>query len=165
MAVWQSTLHLVPRAKAVALCGEPLNGEFLDLEEDLADVEWWTEEQPPGDLGQRVDALLSRARAWSPDLETWGTEDGDRIDVWRDEGRVVELTVRFDMRSPNESFILGIATLAHELGCLLLSQERLLVDPKPDTLAALLRQSPAMRFVEDPLAFLRRIRLGGPEDG
>ena len=164
MATWQATVDLVPRARAVALTAEPLTGKFFEWEPDLADVDWWVSDQPPRWLAERLDALASRAVSWAADLEMWGNADGNRIDVWRDAGHVDSISVRFDMRAPDEGFVLGVAALARDLGCLFYSQEHMLVDATPDALATLLRQSPALRFVRDPLAFLQRVRLGGYED-
>ena len=164
MATWQATVELVPRARAVALSAEPVTGEYLEWEPDLADADWWVDAQPATWLSDRLNALASRAVSWASDLETWGNANGDRVDVWRDAGRIDSITVRFDMRAPDERFVLAIVALARDLGCLFYSQEHMLVDATPDALATLLRQSPALRFVRDPLAFLQRVRLGGYED-
>ena len=52
------------------------------------------------DYRARLSALLSAGRPWAPELEMWGEEDGNRIDVWtapRTEG--AEALLRIDMRN------------------------------------------------------------------
>ena len=34
------------------------------------------------DYRARLSALLPARRPWAPELEMWGEEDGNRIDVW-----------------------------------------------------------------------------------
>jgi len=34
------------------------------------------------DYRARLSGLLSAGRPWAPELEMWGEEDGNRIDVW-----------------------------------------------------------------------------------
>ena len=73
MAVWQADFDITP----------PIGGLPLDYAERLA-------------------CLLPAGRSWSPQLETWGVEDGDRIDVcWSDDDCDVEMSARFDLRTPN----------------------------------------------------------------
>ena len=54
----------------------------------------------------RLSALLPARRPWAPELEMWGEEDGNRIDVWtapRTEG--AEALLRIDMRNYDSAWL------------------------------------------------------------
>lgn len=44
----------------------------------------------PSDYRARLSEMLTPLTSWSPDLELWGSDDGNRIDVWIEAGRPVE---------------------------------------------------------------------------
>ena len=112
----------------------------------------------------RLDAVLPRGRSWSDEIEQWGTEDGHRIDVSREDDGTVEVFARFDMRATDLEFwepFLGFVRAEH------LEMRDAFGRPVAATFgefALALRGSPAFRFVENPEMFLRRLRLGGLED-
>ena len=156
MATWQADFYLVPR-RAVA--------EFPAITGDIArETEWWLGTDLPADYHERMEALLPPGKSWSPDLKTWGAEDGNRIDVWRDQGRVANVLVRIDARAPDTSFLDGIAGLARDLHCMLVRADGYVTDPTLGALGKALTGSRAFRFVADPAAFLERLRIAGLED-
>ena len=172
MALWQADFYLVPHERLAELEPE-LYGpewpreEFTWLPElEDRDVEWWATRQPPPGFREALDQLAPRASSWSPKLAVWGREDGDRIDVWQATGgdAVESILVRFDMRNPDEAFIAGVVGLAQDLGCDFLSEDNYLAAGDGPGLAVALRNSRALRFVKDPIAFLRRVAVGGAED-
>jgi hypothetical protein len=120
----------------------------------------------PADFRERLDALLPRARSWRPDLEIWGEESGNRIDVWPATDRSGgEAILRVDMRAYDHAWATRVFGEVLALGRALWpvwSDGPTIGDP--GELALALRGSPAFRFVEDPDAFLRRVSLGGHED-
>jgi len=120
----------------------------------------------PADFRERLDALLPRAKSWSPELEMWGSESGNRIDIWptRDSSGG-EAMLRFDLREYDPRWGAQVLAVVHGIGRALWpvwSDGPVIRDAGELTFA--LRGSPAFRFVEDPEAFLRRVSLGGRED-
>jgi hypothetical protein len=66
----------------------------------------------PTDFRARLGRIAPPLTSWSDDLEMWGTEEGDRVDVWTEGGRPVEARVRFDMRESSEAFCLAVCRFA-----------------------------------------------------
>jgi hypothetical protein len=53
----------------------------------------------PPDYREQIRAVLPPGKSWSPALETWGVEDGDRIDVVTDAEPPPGVSARFDLRT------------------------------------------------------------------
>ena len=164
MAVWQASFHMIPRERVAELFPEWFDPAFGPdcvetlPSEDPTELDWWTSRQPPADFRTTLDRLVPRLASWSPDLEWWGAEDGDRVDVFSEKGRIESIYVRFDMRTPNAAFIDGIIDLAARMNCDFVGVPRMLYEGSRAGLAAALRNSPALKFVEDPIAFLSAVR-------
>ena len=118
----------------------------------------------PPDFRDRLDLIAPPLRSWDPDLHMWGSEDGDRIDVWVEGERPVEARVRFDLRAPSEAFWLAIAQFTAAAQTSLKTETGLEVPPRLAGLTAALEGSRAARFVEDPARYFNRLRAGGLED-
>ena len=166
MAVWQASFDLVPRERVPELFpgwfDAPFEADYVEMlpAEDPTELDCWTARQPPTDFRDVLDRLVPRRSNWSPDVERWGSEDGDRVDVFSTNGRIESIYARFDMRAPNERFIAGIASLAVGMNCDFLGHPGMLYEGSRGGLAVALRNSPALRFVEDPMSFLSRVRGG-----
>jgi hypothetical protein len=134
MAVWQSDFYIIP------------TGHWLP------------------DYRERLDTLAPRGSSWSQAIETWGTEDGNRVDVYLVDGIPSDGVVRLDLRNWDEAFTAGVLALLHEQRFGLEDPTGRWVEPVLGEVALSARGSPAFRFVEDPEQFLRRLRLGGLDD-
>ena len=116
------------------------------------------------DYRARLDEVLPRGSSWSDDIEQWGTEDGHRIDVSRDDEGKVEVFARFDMRAPDLELWGRFLGFVRAEGLEMRDSFGRPVAATFGEFALALRGSPAFRFVENPQAFLRRHRLGGLDD-
>jgi hypothetical protein len=156
MAVWQCDLDLLPRAKVVAVCGSV--PERLETEVDAA-TDWWQGVEIAPDYPQTLGSFMdiSQKASWSRDLITWGDEDGDCIDVFTEEGEVVEVAVRVNARRLNRKFLEGVSNFARRYNCVVLTEDMALLEPDVDLLYEAIRRSRAMRFVEDPRGFLEAL--------
>jgi hypothetical protein len=161
MAAWQCAFLLAPRAELRA-GAEPLP-EWLPADR-VRDTLWWRRASPPADLLARAGAAAPAAPPWSTDLTTFGREDGDRIDVWREGNRVTSVLVRVDLRQPNRRFLGAVVDLARAADAVLLRLDGLVVPALRAALEEAATSSAAARFVADPEAYHRRVRLGGPAD-
>jgi hypothetical protein len=134
MAVWQADFHLIP------------GGPWL------------------ADYRARLDALVPRGASWSPEIETWGAEDGNRLDVYLFEGAPSDGLLRLDLRNWDQAFTVGVLALLKQQEFGLEDTSGRWIEPVLGDVALAARGSPAFRFVEDPERFLRRLELGGLED-
>ena len=158
MAVWQCDFILVPTSALARTRSDAPAG-------DLLSIDWWAEPQPSGDLESRVGTFLPEGESWSPDLRTWGVEDGTRVDVWQDGNRIDSIRVRVDARQIDLQSLREIVSLAVSIDAAFLRHDGLLVPATTEALTTAVDTSAAARFVDDPEAFIRRIALGDARDG
>ena len=118
----------------------------------------------PADYRDTLDQIAPRLRSWSRDIEWWGSEDGDRIDVLLERGWPIEGLIRIDLRGPSAEFIEAVLRFAADDGFRLLDEYRREIEPVVSEFMLALRGSRAFRFVEDPIRYLNRLRAGGLED-
>jgi len=162
MASWQCDFHLVPRGELrTGSGGLP---EFI-ASGRARETRWWRRSRLPADYRERLGALAAPGHSWSHDLQTWGREEGSRVDVWSEQGRVQSVFARVDVRAPDRRFVGGLADFARAADAVLVRYDGLVVEPTLPEVEAALGSSRAARFVEDPEAYLTRVRLGGLEDG
>lgn len=154
MAVWQCDIRLIPRdARPASTSASGLTGAWAgaDLVESYRD--------------RLSEAGASRAASWSPRLEMWGSQEGDRVDVFRSkEGAVSSVLVRFDMRRPRRRFIEAVADVASANSCVGIDESGQRVEATVEAFVAAMRASRAARFVEDPRAFLDDLAAHGGYD-
>lgn len=131
MAIWQADFEIIPSADGL-----------------------------PPDYAVRLARILPPARSWNQDLEMFGREDGHRIDVWSENGRPVEITMRIDMRYPDQQLFEQLLNFVNESGCELHTENEDRVGTELLAFLEALRSSPAFRFVNDPNGFIRRIGTG-----
>ena len=118
----------------------------------------------PTDYRERLDAVATRNRSWHADLETWGVEDGNRVDVHLERGAPVDGRLRVDLRRWDPAFIRDVLALMSAAALTLTDEAGARVEPNVGELALALRRSAAFRFVDDPEQLLRRLQRGGLAD-
>jgi hypothetical protein len=134
MATWQADFYLIP------------SGPWLN------------------DYRARLDAMAPRGSTWSSEIESWGPEDGNRVDVYLVDGKPSDGLLRLDLRNWDLAFITGLLALLKEQGFGLEDPSGRWVEPVLGDVALSARGSAAFRFVENPDQFFRRLELGGLED-
>src|SRR5262249_9073999 len=70
-----------------------------------------------------IDYFAPRAASWSDAILMWGEENGDRVHVVLDGGRVAAIVCRLDLRAFAEPFARGVLRLAEFCGCRLRDRE------------------------------------------
>jgi hypothetical protein len=157
MAVWQVDFVIVPRR---AFARNPR----LSVQE-LLDTDWWSAERLPDEFSQRLTAIAPAGKSSTPELQTWGQEDGNRIDVWFENGRATSMTARVDVRRLDAKFGAMLLQFARVANAVLVRSDGLVVEPLVGAFGAALRSSPAWQYVSDPAAFLSSLReLDDDED-
>lgn len=157
MAAWQTEFHVVPRR---ALAATPLSGA-----QALAGTRWWAGATLPADYRERLDAAGPRAPAASPEVEAWGPDDGNRVEVRRDDdGHVASVRVRIDVRRLDAKFAAALIGFVRAADAVLVRADGYVTAATAGGLGLSLRGSAAWRFVQEPRARLERSRDGGDED-
>jgi hypothetical protein len=155
MAICQFDLYLLPRSDLLRKFGcIPDQIELSRIDDD-----WWETASWPSDYAQTLSSFIARGASWDEDLELWGTSDGNRIDIWREAGRVVELFVRIDVRRLDSAFLERIVRFSRSVDCLIWSPKARggLFEPCAERLQTEIRQSRAWEFVHDPAGYLARL--------
>lgn len=158
MAAWQYEIALIPQRAVVDKYGH-VSSRVEASEIDSAD--WWERWQPPPGYERRLASLLDMGESWHPDLKMWGREEGDRVQVWTENGRVVGIQARVDARKSYSQFTERLAEFARQCDCLLITPEGRVMEPLADVLLEEVRRSDAREFAIDPRAYLKRIRTIG----
>lgn len=158
MAAWQFDLHLIPRSKVL----EVFIGVPDTIKRDVFDrVVWWGEFQPPPDSRIFIGSFLDEAASWNKETLVWGDQDDNRVDVTLSRGDVAEIFIRVNVRELKLRFREGIVAFAKYCECLLLTEEMKLIEPDLSALTSEINQSPARRYVADPVAFLDDLKEKG----
>ena len=118
----------------------------------------------PPDFRARLCEILPVSRPLFDDMETWGAEDGTRVDLYFDRGKPNEGLLRLDLRAWDPVLAGEILARLRQWGCNLLARSGAPLEPVLGDVALAARCMPAFRFVEDPERFFRRLQAGGLED-
>lgn len=146
MAVWQVDFAIVPRR---ALAAQPRVGL-----PQLMDTDWWSTERLPSGYAQQLAAIAPPGSSRTTELQTWGEQDGNRVDVWSENGKPVRMTARVDVRRPDARFGAMLLQFARVADAVLIRRDGLVVEPTAGAFGAALRSSEAWRYASDPAAFL-----------
>ena len=154
MAVWQVEFAIVPRR---ALAAKPR----VSLSQ-VVDTDWWSTERFPAAYSQQLAALAPPGSSWAAELETWGEEDGNRVDVWSENGKATRVTARVDVRRLDSRFGAALLQFARVAGAVLIRRDGLVVEPVVGAFGAALRSSEAWRYATGPASHLAS--YSEPED-
>jgi hypothetical protein len=146
MAAWQVDFAIVPR-RALAAVPDVRSS-------NPTDADWWTDRSLPSGYAQQIATIAAPASSGARDLQTWGQEDGNRIDVWSEKGRVARVTARVDVRRLDSKFGAMLLQFTRTADAVLIRSDGLVVEPLVGAFAAALRNSDAWRFSNDPAAYL-----------
>jgi hypothetical protein len=122
MAPWQVELYIIPKT-SLATAPSPLPIDMLET------VAWWAGAALPPDYRARFNAMTAPSQSPSPDVETWGAEDSNRIDVRLADGRVIRVRARIDVRRPDAKFAAGLITFARVAGAALVRVDGAAIEP------------------------------------
>ena len=156
MAAWQVDFYIIPRRALVS------HGA-LDSS-DLDGTPWWATHGLPTGYQKRLSAVASAGQSWSADLQTWGSQDGNRVDVWSEDGRVSAVMARVDVRRLDSRFGAALLHFVRTAQAVLVRSDGLVVEPQIATYTTALRSSEAWKFASDPAAFFGRYSDADEDD-
>ena len=156
MADWQVEFSIIPR-RALAAGGAAALGSS-------ADASPWDAASLPADYRGKLTAFASPAAAASADVQSWGPDDGNRIDVSYVDGRATRVTARVDVRRLDAKFGAMLLQFARTADAVLVRKDGLVVEPLVGAFAASLRSSAAWRFANDPSAQLASYLDPSPDE-
>lgn len=147
MADWQVDFHIVPRS-ALAAPSQLLTASALE------ETAWWSHAAFPADYRTRLPTVAPAVRSLSASLESWGDEEGNRIDVWSENGRVSRAMARVDVRRLDSRFGAALLSFVHAANAVLIRTDGVVVARTVASFTGALRSSPAWRHASDPAEFI-----------
>ena len=157
MSAWQVDFVLVPQ-RALAHALRPLTQATLEK------TAWWAHTDLPEDYRARLGAFAPPAPSLDGDLESWGAEEGNRIDVRSEAGHVTQVCARVDVRRLDPGFGAGLLAFVKRAQSVLVRRDGLVAEPTVTAYSSALRSAPAWRFVNDPAASLADAREGADDE-
>lgn len=144
MAVWQVEFAIVPRR---ALATKPR----VALSE-IMNTGWWGAERLPAGYSQQLAALAPPAASSGTEVQTWGERDGNRVEVWSENGRPTRMTACVDVRRLDARFGAMLLQFARIADAVLVRRDGLVVEPLVGAFGGALRSSDAWTYANDPAA-------------
>lgn len=145
MAVWQVEFAIVPRRAFAATPPVPLAS--------IMDRDWWSAEQLPSGYSRQLSAIAPPGESRGAEVQRWGDENGNRVDVWTENGRATRITAHVDVRRLDAKFGAQLLQFARVADALLVRRDGLVVEPLVGAFGAALRTSDAWQHANDPAAF------------
>jgi len=146
MAVWQVDFAIVPRR---ALASSP-----RALVSGILDTDWWRAERLPTGYSQQLTAIVPGGSSGTPERQTWGDADGNRVDVWFSNGQATRMTAHVDVRRLDAKFGAMLLQFARVADAVFVRADGLVVEPLVGAFGAALRSAPAWQYVNDPAEYL-----------
>lgn len=150
MADWQVRFHVIPRRAFAS--GGAISASLP------GDANWWAGSSLPADYQRRLSGITSPELAATPDLQSWGAPDGNRIDVVSEAGQVVSVSAYVDVRRLDSRFGASLLHFVRTANAVLVRSDGLVIEPQISAFAAALRTSPAWAFANDPGPRLAALR-------
>ena len=144
MAVWQVDFAIVPRRALVTM------PRVSSLQ--VVDTNWWSAERFPAGYSQQLAAIAPTGSSGTAEQQTWGPEDGNRVDVWFENGRAVRMTARVDVRRLDARFGAMLLQFARVADAVFIRGDGLVVEPLVGAFGAALRTSAAWQYASGPAA-------------
>jgi hypothetical protein len=142
MAAWHVHFSIIPRrALAAARAAKQL---------PPADAAWWAADVLPAGNERKLAAVASLESPASATRQSWGPEDGNRVDVWSVDGRATMVAARVDVRRLDARFSAMLLQFVRTANAVLVRSDGLIVEPVVGAFGAALRSSEAWRFANDP---------------
>ncbi|MEO5566845.1 MAG: hypothetical protein ABIR92_00040, partial [Gemmatimonadaceae bacterium] len=111
IAAWQVEFSIVPRRALTAAGIAPQRPAIAS--------DWWAAEKLPADFQRKLAAIASPAASSDANRQTWGPDEGNRIDVWFVDGRATRMTARVDVRRLDSKFGAMLLQFARTAGAVL----------------------------------------------
>jgi hypothetical protein len=115
----------------------------------LGTLAWWAGVELPPDYRARLAATATPAAAAGNDVEIWGPQDANYIEVLNEAGRPIRVRACVDVRQPDARFAAGLITFARAAGAALVRADGSVIEPTAGGFGLALRESAAWRYVQD----------------
>jgi hypothetical protein len=162
MAIWQYDFLLIPEFGMIQHHGtvpERIDSLFIDSEEEPP--AYWSDFDQTQKIEKEASILLGQLKSWSDEARMFGTEDGNKIEIWDD-----EIHCRFDLRTPDLEVLESILRIARQAKCFVISNfSHLVIEPDLKKVCIDIKESPSYKFCKDPKSYLGSLAQTNSEPG
>lgn len=120
----------------------------------MLEANWWTATDLPSGHERQLSGIVRSGTSSTADLQTWGNEDSNRIDIWLENGKPARMTARVDVRRLDATFGAKLLQFARIADAVLVRHDGLVIEPSVGAFGAALRTSDAWKYATDPAAHL-----------
>ena len=113
MAIWQCEFFILPKSDTYDLQYDPQYSDIRLFEDD----KYWKKAKIKKEVFCEISHLLKPEKSWSNEIDLYGSENGNRLEVFFDANNIIEsVTFRIDFRSEYEAVLRGIISLCEKNG-------------------------------------------------
>lgn len=109
MAIWQCEFFVLPKNDTYDL-------QYSDIKL-FEDDKYWKKAKIKKEIFSEISRLLKPEKSWSNEIDLYGSENGNRLQVLFDANNIIEsVTFRIDFGSEYEAVLRGIISLCEKNG-------------------------------------------------
>lgn len=150
MAIWQLKTQVVPT--------DFINRRSTLEEEEWQEMTWWSGCNQTEAVCERFRALLPPHKSWHEDLQQWGEQSSNLVEIWYEKGQLESIEVRFDCRNISVDFVSKVLDIVNSIDCVLVySRDRSVLPNTNPGLLEFINSSPNMQVLVDPGKWLPRL--------
>lgn len=113
MAIWQCEFFILPKSDTYDLQYDPQYSDIRLFEDD----KYWKKAKIKKEIFSEISHLLKPEKSWSNEIDLYGSENGNRLEVLFDANNIIEsVAFRIDFRSEYEAVLRGIISLCEKNG-------------------------------------------------
>ena len=113
MAIWQCEFFILPKSDTYDLQYDRQYGSIKLFEDD----KYWKKAKNKKEIFSEISRLLKPEKSWSNEIDLYGNENGNRLEVLFDANNIIEsVTFRIDFRSEYKAVLRGIISLCEKNG-------------------------------------------------
>ncbi len=151
MAIWQWDVWIVPRKEVVERLS--VIPEYMD-QDWFETNEWWNTASETELVGFFDSLLPTYDTLWAKNTQSWGSDDGDRVELMTEDGKITDVVIRVDLRDLNINFLASLMIFSAASEYVFYSLEsKKFIEPDLSELLNEIRNSRKMVFIRDPEKF------------
>ena len=113
MAIWQCEFFILPKSDTYDLQYDSQYSDIRLFEDD----KYWKKAKIKKEIFSEISCLLKPEKSWSNEIDLYGNENGNRLEVLFDANNIIEsVTFRIDFRSEYGTVLRGIISLCEKNG-------------------------------------------------
>ena len=136
MAVWQ-------------ICFYAIENNKLDNDADIC--YWRIEPEKACDIN-----FLYKYKSWSKNIIQYGDLQESCIELFKENGKIVEISIRLDIRSLSNDMVINMSNYLNDIKANIYFRNKIIV-PSTDNIVELIKTSDAYKYCNNPRLFIKNL--------